>query len=912
MRFLILRILTHSELGMFHEYRRQGKEGSKQRAVNFDWDVVDRVFPAAKDSDRIEMDLLYDTDHGVGRARQWLKRQEKNWRLEGNCPKDRCYHFVEPGCLFAMEIDAGTVPGSGAWAVFPVDHPVTTTILTDGESCRLASSAMIALHDEEGARTWSVLSEARPDLFTLYQGNSSVSRPVVDTIHRVGPQILKLNPENERIYSADSLQNISLRQSIRAQGVQNPLRVYEDGTVEDGNRRLFNINLLSDEGHYIKDVPVIFVQRPDSVAEGVIRRINLNEAQQFTPIEQARAFQKLRAAGMNNSRIASKTPFTAMHVGNMLALWDAGEDVHKLVEDGKISATTAVDTIRSYGVDVVFEAVSLAKKQGKSKATALHVKAALACRDIVVEIDQDGFVDDGEEMLIEVSPAGATSSGSEHTRSPSIMALLNGKPNGVQLPPNPARLVQILASVGHTLPSAVADLVDNAISADATEIAITFGRPDGGHGRWMSIADNGDGMDGARLAEAMRIGSDSEYEGNSLGKYGYGLKGASWSQAKIFTVVSKREGAPRHHLTWDVDDMDGWIAKSTPLEPWEEEVSALGGHGTVVLWKDMRPPHAMPTMRGLDPYSTEVMLLERHLALVFHRFLEGKAVGRKTVTITINGKRVEPNNPFGHPLASAYDTKTIRIPTGDEDGRVLVQAYLLPSEDEISDFHAADGQEAVNRAIDLIGLYGKRTETQGLFIYRHDRLIKWGGWHQMWNTNDEKTKLARVIVNFDKVLDNAFKINISKQIVQLPQQLQAEIKNVADVARRDSQRKYRKRAPTPQPTPAAGPGSGGGWPGVPGDVVAPPPTPSPGSTATPPAPSPRIAVKPVKTEKFVWKVTRGMTGTLDVQVSELDPSLSALVQLIRDNSDAVAHLAGFLGGLDEVDAQSRLMARKGD
>src|SRR5215469_12996736 len=137
MRFLILRILMHSELGMFHEYRRQKKEGSKQRAVNFDWDVVDRVFPAAKDSEIIEMRLKYDTDGGVAQTRQWLKRQEKNWRLEGNCPKDRCYHFVDPGCLFAMEVDSGSTPASGAWAVFPADHPVTMAILADGESAEL-------------------------------------------------------------------------------------------------------------------------------------------------------------------------------------------------------------------------------------------------------------------------------------------------------------------------------------------------------------------------------------------------------------------------------------------------------------------------------------------------------------------------------------------------------------------------------------------------------------------------------------------------------------------------------------------------------------------------------------------------------------------------------------------------------
>lgn len=675
MRFLILRILTHSELGMFHEYRRQGKEGSKQRAINFDWDVVDRVFPAAKDHERIEMNLRYDSDNGVQQTEQWLKRQEKNWRLEGNCPKDVCYSFVAPGCLFAMEVDAGSRPAEGAWAVFPANDSVTLSILADGESSGLASSAMIALHDGEGMRTWQTLAKARPDLFTA--------------------------PE----------------------------------------------------------IP---------------------------------------------------------------------------------AATPAVPSVG---------------------------------------------------------------------------------PNGVRLPPNPSRLVGILASVGHTMPSAVADLVDNSISANATNIAITFGRPDGGNGRWMSIADNGDGMDHATLAEAMRIGSEADYEANSLGKYGYGLKGASWSQAKVFTVVTKSEGGAEHHLTWDIDDMGDWFAKSEPLQPWELEAAKLASHGTVVLWEDMRPPESMPTMRGLDPYSTEVMLLERHLALVFHRFLEGKAHGRKTVTITINGNRVEPNNPFGHPMVSRYDAKTIRIPTEATDGFVQVQAFLLPTEAEITEYHKPKGTEAVRQALDQIGLHGKRNETQGLFIYRHDRLIKWGGWHQMWETNDEKTKLARVAVDFDGVLDDAFKINISKQIVQLPQQLQVEIKKLADVARKDSQRKYRKEArkpPTHPAPPVPIPVPGGFGEGAPKGERSGPATPPTGGThttpqvssPTPPAAFPRVAVREVKTDKFLWKMNKGMTGALDLQVSEMNQDLAALVRQIRADPQAVAHLAAFLGNLDETGVQTVLLAEK--
>lgn len=666
MRFLILRVLTHSELGMFHEYRRQGKEGSKQRAINFDWDVVDRVFPAAKDSETIPMKLRYETDDGIGEAHQWLKRQDKNWRLEGNCPKDKCYSFVAPGCLFAMEIEAGSTPAVGSWAVFPSDHSVTKKIMADGESSRLAKSAMIALHDDEGHRTWQTLSQARSDLFTA--------------------------PKKE---------------------------------------------------------------------------------------------------------------------------------------------------------------------------------------------------------------------------SPSAPTLVSSIQKGVELAPNPSRLVKILAAVGHTMPSAVADLVDNAISADSTHIAITFGRPDSGHGRWMSIADNGRGMDSATLSEAMRIGSSSEYEGNSLGKYGYGLKGASWSQAKVFTVVTKSNGTQPNHLTWDVDDMDGWIAKSEPLEPWEQEVTALGNHGTVVLWKDMRPPQTMPTARGLDPFSSEIMLLERHLALVFHRFLEGKAAGRNKVTITINGNRVEPNNPIGHPLTSAYDAKTIRIPTETEDGKVFVQAYLLPTEDEIADHNKDKGADETRRAIDLIGLHGKRNETQGLFIYRHDRLIKWGGWHQMWETNDEKTKLARVVVNFDKVLDDAFKINISKQIVQLPMQLQTEIKTLASVARKDSQKKYRKPRQTSGGAPAGTPSAARSPDGsrvVSGSGSATVTSPTTAGATSPAPSSPRVGVKEVKTDKFMWKVTKGLTGSVDIQVSELSPSLTALVKQLRSDPQALAHLAAFLGGLDEVEIQKQLMA----
>jgi hypothetical protein len=672
MRFLILRLLTHSELGMFHEYRRQGKEGSKQRAVNFDAGIVDRVFPAARDTDRIDLVLRYQSDAGVAKKQQWLKRQHKNWRFEGNCPKDRFYEFVEPGCLFALEVDSGSRPATGAWAVFPARDAVTSAVLAEGECRDLAGEPMVALHDEEGSRVWRILSRARPDLFALAPAAAAGEPP----------------------------------------------------------------------------------------------------------------------------------PST-------------------------------------YG------------------------------------------------------------------REP------------MELAPNPARLVQILRSVGHTLPSAVADLIDNAISADATRVDVTFGRPDGGHGRWLTIADNGTGMTAGELSEAMRIGSETDYEKNSLGKYGYGLKGASWSQAKVFTVVTRRSGSAPRHLTWDVDDMEGWKAKSEPLEPWENEAVRLGAHGTVVLWKEMTPPRSGPAVRGLDPFSAEVMALERHLALVFHRFIEGSAKGRKAVKITINGNEVAANNPVGHPLVSAYDAKTIRVPTAKKDGKVRAQAFLLPTEEEIDAYHKGEGAEAARRARDLIGLHGRRNETQGLFIYRHDRLIKWGGWHQMWATSDEKTKLARLTVDFDEVLDDAFEVNISKQSVHLPPYLQDEIKKLAAIARADSQKKYRKgssktgTSTTPASGPRQGPHADGG-PGAGGSSRAPQaPAPADGRASADPSVSRAgISLRMVQTSKFVWKVSKTMTGAVEVQVSAVNPHLQQLAAQIGSDPHALSHFAAFLEDLEAAGVQDRLMTGK--
>lgn len=482
-----------------------------------------------------------------------------------------------------------------------------------------------------------------------------------------------------------------------------------------------------------------------------------------------------------------------------------------------------------------------------------------------------------------------------------------GKAMGRRLPPAAERLATMLGAAGHNLVSAVADIIDNAISANATEIHITFQPPDAGRGRWMAIRDNGDGMTPDQLEEAMRIGGEADYDHRSLGKYGFGLKGASWSQARDFTVVTRQKGGTLHHLGWDMANMADWQVDDGPLDAWEAEVADPGEKGTTVLWKGMKAPITVPSMKGVPPYVAEIRDLNQHLGLVFHRFLDGEARGRPPLRICINDIPVEGSGPASHPLTLRHDAKRIVVPLAVGTAEVRVEPMVLPSEEEMRAHHGEDWKAAVEK----IG-YGRRTDTQGLFIYRNDRLITWGGWHSLWATNDEKTKLARVSVDFGPALDDAFNVNISKQSVQLPSHVLNEIRPGADVVRKASQAKFRKVrvAPTPPPPPppggpTSGPSSGpsGGPPQGPATPLPPgAPTPAP----TPPA-APPIAIRKVTTGKFAWKVTTGLRGERSLQFSEVSPALADLVEALEDNEAAVEALASFLEDLDRVDAQQALV-----
>ena len=131
---------------------------------------------------------------------------------------------------------------------------------------------------------------------------------------------------------------------------------------------------------------------------------------------------------------------------------------------------------------------------------------------------------------------------------------MSHKENYLVAQPNPEFLIKSIAEQGYSLETALADLMDNAITANASRIEVLTKIDK--EPFTLFISDNGDGMSKESLKSNMQFPSKSpedSRESNDLGRFGLGLKTASFSQTRAFTVLSRKKGTEFFSgLTWDV------------------------------------------------------------------------------------------------------------------------------------------------------------------------------------------------------------------------------------------------------------------------------------------------------------------------------------------------------------------------
>ena len=364
-------------------------------------------------------------------------------------------------------------------------------------------------------------------------------------------------------------------------------------------------------------------------------------------------------------------------------------------------------------------------------------------------------------------------------------------PSVLTIIPSARRLMESLRDIGYELPAAVADLIDNSIDADATQVDVTATFE--GEDSWIRIADNGTGMETARMNDAMRYGTDREYEEAELGKFGLGLKTASLSQCRRLTVATRTNPGRREIeiRRWDLDhvmDQDVWeLMRLSTSEARPELIEPLqDGPGTVVMWEaldrilDYKLPSGRAAETGLGAICREI---EEHLAMVFHRFLGQQARRSLPLTITVQGNPVDAWDPFarGEPATQKLDRQTVSFRYEGRAQTIRVQPYILPNQVQFSTTRAwetASGPKKWNRQ-------------QGFYIYRSGRMIQSGGWNRL-RTPDEHTKLARIAVDIPRAADHAFGINVSKMRVLIPSEVRAELKAIASAVAGRAQAAYRQ------------------------------------------------------------------------------------------------------------------------
>ncbi len=383
----------------------------------------------------------------------------------------------------------------------------------------------------------------------------------------------------------------------------------------------------------------------------------------------------------------------------------------------------------------------------------------------------------------------------------------------VRVTPSAARLVTSLRSIGYEPATAVADLVDNSVSAGATEVSVRIDRD---HGPWrIVVADNGSGIRERDLDEAMRFGTRRNYGSGELGRFGLGMKTASTSLGRRVTVVTRTAPSRRRirsrvldldHVErtdrWEVLDGSGTTAEATARSGWLN-----GRPGTVVVIEEL--DRAMATVAdpagsgGTRRMKSIARRVSAHLGAVFHRFLEAGEL-----VIGVNGQPLSPWNPFA-PQQSATEARPVfryRLNGGGRAGEVTCRPYILPARHQ---FRGLDGGSGTD-AFDTAGGPRHWNRQQGIYIYRADRMIQSGGWCGL-RAVDEHTKLARVALDFPTDLDPLFALNVSKMRVVLPPDLKAQLERPIGELCRGAERRYRSGAASGDGGGAAPDAQGLGW-----------------------------------------------------------------------------------------------------
>jgi hypothetical protein len=360
--------------------------------------------------------------------------------------------------------------------------------------------------------------------------------------------------------------------------------------------------------------------------------------------------------------------------------------------------------------------------------------------------------------------------------------------------PNPASLLSSLRDIGYNIETAIEDLIDNSITAKSIKIEIRMiwnkGNP------WMAILDNGHGMSSLDLIKAMTLAGHNPLETrhkDDLGRFGLGLKTASFSQCKQLTVITFNNGS-LSAAEIDLEEVNKNIDKGFRVGVLEDEdIKALSlsllndqfpeflasKKGTLVLWQKMdRIDHFDHIDTRQKKFNSMRSSVKDRIQITFHRFMKQEN-GNPKIEIIFNKDALQHFDPFNTKNLKTRELseKTLKL----ENKKILAQAFILP--------HHSVGEDEYKK----YALPGGYFMNQGFYVYRNRRLISRGTWLRLTHRS-ELTKLVRVRIDIPNSLDDLLRVNVMKSSLIFPETIKEQLNQVLEQITKAGIQVFRKRA----------------------------------------------------------------------------------------------------------------------
>ena len=330
----------------------------------------------------------------------------------------------------------------------------------------------------------------------------------------------------------------------------------------------------------------------------------------------------------------------------------------------------------------------------------------------------------------------------------------------------PANFIQAVRESGYlSLSTALAELVDNALQANAATVAVTISTEAATGLPQIIVEDDGSGMSRRELEDCLRFGGSARFnERSSFGRFGMGLPAASLSQARRVEVAAWRNNGRVLQVELDVDAIASGELAALSARPVGRSSTRSGCR---VTWSSC-------DRIDYQRLGWLERALRRDLGRMYRRYLSN---GR---TITLNGSSVEPEDPLmlerlidGATASVVFDQQVYELTApGGGTSQVKVRFAMLP-------VHRWQSLDNVSKR--RLGIVGGG----GVSVLRAGREIAYG-WHLMGGKRKENyDDWWRCEIEFDPILDEHFGITINKQGIrpsaELRDALAPELESIARI-----------------------------------------------------------------------------------------------------------------------------------